>query len=128
MPWTIDDSLRVPANEEVLAFLERTQPSAHDEIASALLSAAEGQRGFRKYCPDPLAYAWYALHTNNHVIFALALGMNAVLFRLPPDLIEEALGQGGEAATEVGTGWIRWRLGWSLDLRPWCGAALGFAS
>jgi len=127
MLWTIDKRFRIPANKEILAFLERTHPSAHSDISSALLASAKGLGGVRWYCPDTHAYAWMALHTSEQRIFALALGMNTLAFRLPPEPSQEAIGSGGEAAPEMGDGWVRFQLGWNADLSRWCKAALAAA-
>jgi hypothetical protein len=127
MSWNIDERFRIPANKEILAFLERTHPSAHSDIASALLASAKGLGGVRNYCPDIHAYAWMALHTTDQRIFALALGMNTLAFRLPPDVSQEAIRSGGEAAPEIGNGWVRFQFGWNADLSRWCKTALEYA-
>ncbi len=124
MPWNIDERFRSPANKEILVFLERAHPSAHSDIASALLASAKGLGGVRWYYPDTHAYAWLALHTSANRIFALALGMSTLAFRLPPDVSTEAIRSGGEAAPEMGSGWVRFQLGWNMDLNRWCKAAL----
>jgi hypothetical protein len=72
-----------PANREVIAYLERQRPSAHSDIATELLDAAAHLPARQSFCPDPAGYAYEALHLPNGVIYALAIGMGMLIFRLP---------------------------------------------
>lgn len=120
MPWVIDNRLRNQANADVMAYLEREGPSAHDDVATALLKAANGLGEVQHYCPDAAAYSWLALHTSDCRIFALAVGMNTVAFRFSAGGFDQAVKAGGLPAPQIGTGWVEWRLGWDTDLKPWC--------
>lgn len=128
MSWIFDSRFRIGANSTVLAWLERVQPSAHDDVASAVIASAKGLGGVQHYCPNPASYAWLGLHTTGNVIFALASGMNTVAFRLPPDAFKSALDAGGVPAIDLGPDWIQWQLGWDMDLGPWTKLALEYAN
>ncbi len=127
MPWAIDNRFRIAANRQILAHLDKTSPSAHDDVASALVNSAKELRGVQHYCPNPSSYAWQCLHTKDHVIFAFATGMNTVAFRLPASSIKSAMEAGGIQASDLGADWIEWQLGWDMDLRPWTKLALELA-
>jgi hypothetical protein len=58
------------------------------------------------YCPNPQAYAYYFLHTQDNIIYALALGMKTLVFRLPSDARENVLSKGGELFEEISKEWI----------------------
>lgn len=118
MAWPIDPSLRTPANAVVLAFLEREAPSAHDDVASALIASARGIGAVSWHCPDPSAYAWMALRTEDHTIVGLAWGMDALAFRLPADALPDALAAGATPCPQIGDGWVRFAP-WG-DLSRWC--------
>lgn len=126
MAWVIEDRFRIQANATVLAWLDRVSPSAHDEVASALIHSASGLCGVQHYCPNRASYAWLGLHTKGDVLFALATGMKTVGFRLPPALLENALKAGGVLAVDLGPDWIQWQLGWDMDLRPWLKLAFAY--
>lgn len=72
-----------PANREVIAYLENQRPSAHSDIVSELLDAAAHLPDRQFFCPDPAGYAYVALHLPNGVVYALAIGMDTLIFRLP---------------------------------------------
>ncbi len=131
MAWSLDDRLRIPYNAGVLAFIAREQPSAHDDVATALIDAAKGLPNARRYCPDPPAYAYVALHTAAWRMFGLAIGMSTVAFRLPSDLEQEATTDGGTPLPDPGPGWFAFQP-WDVALpksatdervRRWCRAA-----
>jgi hypothetical protein len=44
MAWDLDDRFRTPENRAILAFIERANPSAHDDVASILIHSAEDLR------------------------------------------------------------------------------------
>jgi hypothetical protein len=124
--WNLDPRFKTPENAQVLAFIERENPSAHDEASSALMDAARGLPDVAWYCPDPQAYAYVVLHTRARRIFAIAFGMSAVAFALPPEEVALATVAGGVADTSIGPGWVGWRIG--ADLSHWCKIAHDQAS
>lgn len=96
MTWAVPAGLRIPWNADALAFLERTRPSAHSDVASELSYAARGLPGVRAFCPAPAGYAWVALHTPEGRVFGLAYGMRALVLRLGPHDAVAALRDRGE--------------------------------
>ena len=106
MSWSIDSAFDMPANDEVLAYLRRANPSAHSDVASELHLASQGVPAARWYCPDPGAYAFVALHRDDHNLVAVALGMGLIVFRLPIARIEAAVQDGGARFPEIGPDWV----------------------
>ena len=110
MKWTVPSDLQVPANADVIAFLETTAPSAHSDVASALESAIRGLPGTSTICPDPASYAWVAAHTSGSHIYALAHGQSALCLRVGAERLEAAIGDRGAPAPEIGRDWVRFDL------------------
>jgi hypothetical protein len=124
MPWPLDDKLKIGANKDVIAFIQRVNPSAHDDVASALTDSATGLSDVKSYCPDLHAYAYVVLHTQANRIFGIAFGMNALVYRLPADVLPEALAEGGKAYEDIGADWVLFEP-WNqpMRLRHWCKVA-----
>jgi hypothetical protein len=129
--WALDPQFRIPVNRSVVEFIERANPSAHSDVASALIDAAKGLRDVRHYCPDSARYAYVVLHTGDHVIFGLAYGMNALALRVGADDVERGVADRGWADAELGEGWVRFDP-FAVDeptkvtrdrLRRWCARA-----
>ena len=120
--------LRNPANLSVLDYVGEL--SAHSDVAEALTSAVSRLGDIRLYCPDSAAYR-YVLASTQRVIFALAVGMNTVAFRLDEALRRRALETGGRALPEAGPEWVSFTLfrnDWpDVDLPFWALKAYGFA-
>lgn len=106
MLWPLEAKFRIAENEDVLAFIERENPSAHDNVASVLTDSANGLPDVQWYCPDVHAYAYMVLHTRDNRIFALAFGMNGLAYRVPPKMIPEALANCGSACSDIGADWV----------------------
>jgi hypothetical protein len=124
MPWVLDARFRTAANRDVLAFLEREQPSAHSDVASALTESARQLSDVAWYCPDVHRYAYVVLHTREQTIFGLAFGMATLAYRLPARVIQEAAADGGTITPGMGEGWVCFKpWGSSADLRRWCKTA-----
>ena len=131
MPWSLESRFEIAANAEVLAFIAAQQPSAHDDVASALIESAAGLPGVGWYCPDPHRYAYVVLHDRQHRIFGIAFGMRVLAYRLPRERRAEALSSGGSPCGEVGAEWIAFPP-WEgaepgVRLRRWCGIAFEYA-
>ena len=107
MPWTVPSDLRIPANADVIAFLEATAPSAHSDVATELASAIRGLPGTSTVCPNPAAYAWVAARNSAGRVYALAYGQTAMCVRVGPGRLEAALSERGAPATEIGGDWVR---------------------
>ena len=127
MAWPLDDRFRITDNRAILAFIERVNPSAHDDVASILTRSAEDLRGVKWYCPDVHRYAYFVLHTRQQRIFAIAFGMNAIAFRLPRSLHPDALTAGGTVYAEIDEEWIMWQRTQMLDTKRWSKAAHDYA-
>jgi hypothetical protein len=131
MAWPRDARFTIGTNADVLAFIERKQPSAHDDVASALMQSARGLSQVEWYCPDPHRYAYVVLHTRDNRIFGVAFGMSALAYRLPPGRIAEAVSEGGRVYAEIGDDWVAFEPWEGRDaaarLRRWCGVACAHA-
>ena len=126
MGWDLDPKFRIVDNRAILAFIERVNPSAHDDIATILIKSAEDLPDVKWYCPDTRRYAYVVLHTQ-HRIFGIAFGMAALAFRLPGALHPEALAAGGTLYAEIDEEWMEWRRTTMLDTKRWCKAAHDYA-
>lgn len=120
-PWPLDPRFKTRENADVLDFIARVNPSAHDEASSALTDSARGLSDVAWYCPDPQAYAYFVLHTRSRRIFGIAFGMSANAFALPPDEVALAVQSGGRPYPDIGADWIVFEIG--ADLRRWCKSA-----
>lgn len=122
MPWPVDEKFRIPANRDIVAFIERNPTlSAHSDVASLLTDSAKELRGAGRYCPDLHACAYFALYTMERKIFAVAYGMSALVFRLPRRHHARALAAGGVTCYAIGEEWIDFgSRGRDTDLREWC--------
>ena len=82
------------------------------------------------YCPDPGSYGYVVLATQN-LVFAYAVGMDSVGFRLDDTFKSRALETGGRDAHEVGASWAVFQLFRSnyptVDLPFWARKAYVFA-
>ncbi len=123
-------------NDAVIRYLETHHPSAHSDIASELLDAAQGLPHRHWYCPDKWSYAYVFLHTPSGTIYGLAVGMRTLLFRLPQAEMPAALAEGGEAYKELGPEWVSFypfhpdipRAQMQARMKHWCTAAYHHAS
>ncbi len=118
MAWPLDARFKTPENANVLSFIARFNPSAHDEASSALTDSAHGLSDVAWYCPDAHAYAYVVLHARSRRIFGIAFGMSAVAFALPPDQITAAVQGSGKEYADIGPNWVVFGIG--ADLRRWC--------
>ena len=96
------ESLLRVENRDVLAFLQGT--SAHSDLTESLLGAAAPLGDVQSFCPDPASYAYLLLATQG-VVFAFAVGMNQLGFRLDHTYKRRALETGGQDLEEVGHDW-----------------------
>lgn len=132
-----------PENQQIIRFLKVFQPSAHTDIVQLLVQSATDLSDVQFYCPDTDNHAYYLAHTRDGVIFAAAIGMSALMFRVPPKSMPEALQKGGEVFEEVGEPWVSFNPFWpeaehaeqsrmaTLDmseLKRWANLASQFAS
>jgi len=110
-----DGELSVPQNQQLIAYLKQYQPSAHADLVQLLVESVSGLSKIKFYCPDTDNHAYYLAHTPNGVVFAAAIGMSGLMFRLPKQSMSGALVKGGEVFTEIGEPWIGFNPFWNSD-------------
>ena len=89
------------------------------------------------YCPDTDNHAYYLAHTPDGVIFAAALGMSALMYRLPKQSMSGALVKGGETLKELDEPWVSFNPFWPEnekkdkidmdEMQNWCKLAYHYA-
>ena len=117
-----------PENAAMIAFLKQHQPSAHNDIVELLVSSAQEFPEVKFYCPDTDNHAYYLAHSADGVIFGAAIGLSALMFRLPKQAISGALVKGGEIINELGENWVSFNPFWpekenknlSQEMQHWC--------
>ncbi len=129
--------LNRPENEEIIRFLKKFQPSAHNDIVQLLVDSTSDLPDIQFYCPDTDNHAYYLAHTRDGIIFAAALGMSALMYRLPKQSMSAALVKGGEILQEIGEPWVSFNPFWpenekkaGLDadaMKQWCKLAYHYA-
>jgi hypothetical protein len=107
-----------PENQQIIKFLKAFQPSAHTDIVQLLVKSVSDLPDVQFYCPDTDNHAYYLAHTRDGVIFAAAIGMSALMFRIPPQSMSEALQKGGEVFQEVGEPWVSFNPFWPENEDP----------
>ena len=138
MVWDVSElqhRFAIAQNADAVNFLVQTHPSAHSDLSDELQKSAEGLAGVGWFCPDVQSYAYVLLHTATDSIFAMALGMSTILYKLPKTQLESAVTDGGELRSDIGPGWISFNpftvpvdmLGSRAKLRRWCRAAFTHA-
>lgn len=117
-----------PHNRHVLEYLR--DKSAHSDVAQALGEALAPLGDVQMFCPDPARYRYLAASTRD-VIFAAALGMNTIAFRLDQEFSARAVRSGGELAVPLGEGWVSFTLfrsDWPApDVKFWARKAYNLA-
>jgi hypothetical protein len=120
MPQDIPRDLETDRNRPVLRHIEGL--SAHSDIVDALAAALRPLGDVQRFCPDPQACG-YELASTRGVIFAVALGMNTIGFRLDERMKGRALASGGAPFPECGPEWVSFTLfrgDWPrIDLEFW---------
>ena len=107
-----DGELDRPENQQMIAFLKLYQPSAHSDIVQLLVKSTEDLTSIKFYCPDTDNHAYYLAHTPDGVIFAAAIGLSALMYRLPKQSMSGALVKGGEIFKEIGEPWVSFNPFW----------------
>ena len=120
MSQDIPTDLETARNRPVLRHIEGL--SAHSDVVDALARALRPLGEVQRFCPDPEAYR-YELASTRGVIFAVALGMSTIGFRLDERMKTRALASGGAPFPECGPGWVAFTLfrdDWPrIDLEFW---------
>lgn len=117
-------------NKSMIEFLKQYQPSAHGDIVELLTQSTRDLADINFYCPDTDNYAYYVAHTKEGVIFAAAIGMSGLLYRLPKQAVSGALSKGGEIFKELGDNWVNFNPFWPeqentnknlvKEMQHWC--------
>jgi hypothetical protein len=103
MAQGIPHELMTDANRAVLAHLE--QKSAHSDIADVLAVAVKPLGDARLFCPDRQQYR-YVVASTKGVVFAFAVGMDTIAFRLDERMKSRALASGASAYPAGGPDWV----------------------
>lgn len=131
-----DSRFFIPLNEDVLAFVRRTNPFAHSDVGSLLIDLGKRDSGAHSYSPSFAQCAYVVLHTEAWRIVAIAYGQRGLAFRLAPESRAAALADGGSPAPDIGPDWVSfppWKVGVQSDenrarLEGWCVQAFADAS
>ena len=107
MTRDIPAGLETSINRAVLRHIECL--SAHSDIADALATALKPLGDVQCFCPDPQKYR-YVLASTRGVIFAVALGMDTIGFRLDERMKLRALANGATPFPECGNEWVSFTL------------------
>ena len=99
-------------NKVMIDFLQLHQPSAHTDMVELLVKTTELLPEVRFYCPDTDNHAYYIAHTEKGVIFAAAIGLSALIFRLPKSAMSGALVKGGEVLDGLTDNWVSFNPFW----------------
>lgn len=106
-PLSVPDELRTERNRAVLGFIEPM--SAHSDVGEALIGSLTAVGDAQVFCPDASNYRYLVVSTRG-IIFALALGMGTVGYRLAPRFLEIALRTGAEPIEAAGPEWVKFEL------------------
>lgn len=125
-----------PDNESMILYLKQHQPSAYIDIVNMLVHSADDLPQVQFYCPDTDNHAYYLAHTPNGVMFGAAMGMSALMYRLPKQAISGALVKGGEIIQEIGDSWVSFNPFWPEqeqaskleEMKHWCRLAFHHAN
>jgi len=96
--------------------------SAHSDVSDALRAALQTLGDVQEFCPNPMQYR-YVIAATAQVIFAFAVGMSSVGFRLDERMKNRALATGAVPQMECGPEWVVFQLfrdDWpQVDLEFW---------
>lgn len=109
MPLLIDiteERFKIPANRAVIEYIRRENPFAHSDIGELLIKLTKRIPNTHYYCPSYRSCAYIVAHTEANVIFAIALGMLSIEFRLPAALTTAAIADGSGKASPIGNDWL----------------------
>jgi hypothetical protein len=128
MAQNVPAELQTSINRQVLDYVESL--SAHSDVVEALGATLEPLGDVQVFCPDPQQYR-YVVASTRGIIMALAVGMDAVGFRLDDRMKARALASGGVPYTECGGQWVSFtlfRADWpKVDIEFWARKAYAAA-
>ena len=120
MTQDIPAELKTSINRQVLNHIEGM--SAHSDVADAFGKALKPLGDVQLFCPDWGAYR-YVVASTKGIIFAVALGMNTIAFRLDERMKGRALASGATSYPQCGNEWASltlFRDDWpKVDLEFW---------
>jgi hypothetical protein len=97
-----DERFKIPANHAVIEYIRRENPFAHSDVGGLLIALGRRVPGAQHYCPSFSSLAYVLLHTPANVIFAIATGMHKVDFRLPLEVVTDAIESGEAEHSSIG--------------------------
>ena len=128
MPLEVPAEIDNSSNRAVLAHL--AGKSAHSDVGEVLVNAAKPLGAASLFCPDWNACR-YVVASTGGVVFAFAVGMSQLAFRLDATMRERALVTGGVPIVGCGEGWVAFTLfrsDWpQVDTNFWALKAYAFA-
>jgi hypothetical protein len=120
MTEEIPIDLRTRINKQVLEYI--ADKSAHSDLSDAMMTALKPLGDVQLFCPDWAQYR-YVVASTKGIIFAFAVGMRALAFRLDETMKARALATGASAHTQCGDDWVLFevfRSDWpKVDLEFW---------
>ena len=109
------DGLPEESNGRILTFLECK--GGHDGIVDVLQSSTANLGAVTLHCPNPMEFA-YCVAIANEVIFAFAVGIQAIAYHLPPAFWEIAVRTGGAPVDGLNSEWFQFKPGDSSNPNP----------
>jgi len=103
LPLPFPENLRTRRNARVLAHLEPL--SAHGDLADRLLDAVQPLGAVQLFCADPAAFRALLAATEG-IVFAFAVGMGTIAYRLDGRMRPRAIETGGIPYPEAGEDWV----------------------
>jgi hypothetical protein len=97
-----DERFKIPPNRDVIQYIRRENPFAHSDVGGLLIALGRRVPGAQHYCPSLSSLAYVVLHTPANLIFAIATGMHKIDFRLPFELVTEAIESGEAEHSAIG--------------------------
>ena len=130
-----DERFKIPANRAVIEYIGRENPFAHSDIGDMLIRLGKPIPGAQYYCPSFSSLAYVVLHTKADLIFAIAIGMLKIDFRLSPSFVSGAMDKGEAEHSDIGADWLSVRpfprgeprAVVDARLNRWCEAAYQYA-
>lgn len=115
-------------NTALILYLQKEQPSAQADMVELLVKSVDTLADVTFFSPDSDNFAYHLAHTRGGVVFAAALGLSALVFRLPKQALSGALAKGGEMFNELGENWIMFNPFWPerddehrlQEMQHWC--------
>ena len=115
-------------NTALILYLQKEQPSAQADMVELLVQSVDMLADVTFFSPDSDNFAYYLAHTRGGIVFAAALGLSALAFRLPKQAVSGALAKGGEMFNELGENWIMFNPFWPehddehrlQEMQHWC--------